>query len=91
MPVVNVVAKRNRRIGDVFESGEDAGPEKRVAGYRFGKAGAAVLAQALLVNTTLTELRYALSCRHVCVRACVRACPRNCVWLLLLLACVIVC
>ncbi len=46
------------RIGDVFESGEDAGPEKRVAGYRFGKSGAAVLAQALLVNTTLTELRY---------------------------------
>ena len=51
------------RIGEANEGGVPgqgarAGDDpKRITGYRVGKSGATVLAQALLVNTTLVELR----------------------------------
>jgi hypothetical protein len=46
-----------RRLGEKHEGGEEVDDSRRVSGYAIGRNGATVLAQALLVNTTLCELR----------------------------------
>lgn len=50
-------------LGDQFEGGQDLDDSLRVRGYRFGHNGASVLAQALIINTTLKSINLR---GHVC-------------------------